>query len=105
MDKYNKIFIIIGLVLVIWIALLIAPISDKSLIDIISELSNVLNNPFHIEFCKNSIKVILLFLFIYFLVLMFLLSNKKNYRRGEEHGSAKFGNAKEVNKKYYQEPI
>ena len=106
MDKYNnKIFIIIGLVLVIWISILIAPISDKNLIDIISELSNVLNNPFHIEFCKNSIKVVLFFLFIYFLVLMFLLSNKKNYRRGEEHGSAKFGNAKEVNKKYYQEPM
>ena len=29
----------------------------------------------------------------------------KNYRRGEEHGSAKWGKPKEVNKKYMQMPI
>ena len=28
------------------------------------------------------------------------LSSRRNYRRGEEHGSAKWGNAKTVNKKY-----
>ena len=32
------------------------------------------------------------------------LSTKKNYRRREEHGSAKWGNAKQVNKKYEQKP-
>ena len=29
----------------------------------------------------------------------------KNYRRGEEHGSAKWGKPKELNKKYMQMPI
>jgi len=31
-------------------------------------------------------------------------STKKNYRRGEEHGSAKWGSASELNKKYMQKP-
>src|SRR5699024_5008088 len=33
------------------------------------------------------------------------ISTKKNYRRREEHGSAKWGNATEINKKYKQTPI
>ena len=31
-------------------------------------------------------------------------STKRNYRRGEEHGSAKWGNPKEINRKYMQQP-
>ena len=33
------------------------------------------------------------------------ISTRKNYRRREEHGSAKWGNATEVNKKYKQTPM
>ena len=33
------------------------------------------------------------------------LSTKKNYRRREEHGSARWGNANEINKKYKQLPM
>lgn len=105
MEKHNdKIFVVIGLFLVIWFSLLIAPISDKNLIDIISEINNILVNPFHINFCENSIKVILFFTLIYFLSLLVFFSNKKNYRKGEEHGSASWGNYKVVNNKYSQEP-
>lgn len=105
MSKYiDKFFIIIGLFCVIWFSLLIAPVSDKSLIDIISEINSIFSNPFHIEICKNSSRVILLFVLIYFFALAVLFSNKKNYRRGEEHGSAKWGSSEIVNKKYCQEP-
>ena len=100
----NLVFIIFGLFIVIWFALLIAPIADKNLIDIISEINILLENPFHIVFCNNSIKITLFFILIYLLFLGILFSNKRNYRRGEEHGSAKWGNIKEVNKKYCQQP-
>lgn len=33
------------------------------------------------------------------------ISLKKNYRRREEHGSAKWGIANVINKKYEQKPI
>lgn len=31
-------------------------------------------------------------------------STKRNYRRGEEHGSAKWGNPKKINRMYMQKP-
>ena len=32
------------------------------------------------------------------------MADKKNYRKREEHGSAKWGNVREINKRYSQEP-
>ena len=37
---------------------------------------------------------------VYGLGIGIILSTRRNYRRGEEHGSAKWGSAKAVNKKY-----
>ena len=37
---------------------------------------------------------------MYGLAIGVYLSSRRNYRRGEEHGSAKWGNARAVNKKY-----
>ena len=43
---------------------------------------------------------ILIFLLIYGLGIGVALSSRRNYRRSEEHGSAKWGSAAAVNKKY-----
>lgn len=43
---------------------------------------------------------VLIFLLIYGLEIGVALSSRRNYRRGEEHGSAKWGSAAAVNKKY-----
>ena len=45
-------------------------------------------------------KTVLIFIAIYGFGVGIYLSTRRNYRRGEEHGSAKWGNPKEVNKKY-----
>ena len=63
-----------------------------------------MNNPLNISWCENSIKSILIFLLIYIMIIAVYESTKKNYRRGEEHGSAKWGSASELNKKYMQKP-
>ena len=47
---------------------------------------------------------ILFCLLIYAMAIGIWLSTRKNYRRGEEHGSAKWGDAAAVNKKYRQHP-
>ena len=60
----------------------------------------VFNNPFHIELCGDSVKTVLLFLASYGLGIGIYVSTRRNYRRGEEHGSAKWGSAKKINKKY-----
>ena len=62
------------------------------------------NNPFHIEFCEDSLKTVLILLLAYGMGIGIYFSTQRNYRRREEHGSAKWGNAKTVDKKYRQNP-
>ena len=104
-SKDQKILIIIGLIPVIWIALLIAPSISGGLPTIIKDFPNVMENPFSIVLCSDSIKTILIFVVAYILGIGIYLSTKRNYRKGEEHGSAKWGDAKKVNKKYEQQPF
>lgn len=104
MRNNKKMLYILGVVPVIWIALLIAPHIDNGLIQIITEFSNIIEYPFRLTFCANSIKVSLFFVFIYIMCILFYETSKKNYRKKEEHGSAKWGIAKDINKKYMQLP-
>ena len=92
----------LGLIPVIWFALLIAPYSSQGLGKIISEFSNI--NYFKITWTENSLKTIFLFCLIYSFIIIIYISTKKNYRRREEHGSAKWGSKREISKKYKQEP-
>ena len=100
--KIARVVYIIGIIPVIWLALLVAPYIDGGLIEIIKNGSDALNNPFNITFMENSIKTILIFLLIYVLSILVYESTRKNYRRREENGSAKWGEANELNKKYKQ---
>ena len=104
MKKDNYLIYILGIIPVIWLGLLVAPISSKGLFNIIEEFSSVINHPFKIVLCENTIKVVFFFLLIYALVIAFYMADKKNYRKREEHGSAKWGNVREINKRYSQEP-
>ena len=100
--KIARIFYILGVIPIIWISLLIAPYIDKGLINIIKNASLAFSNPFKIIFTENSIKTILIFLLIYLLGILLYESTRKNYRRREENGSAKWGDAGKINKKYMQ---
>ena len=102
--KKDKIFIVLGIIPVIWLSLLIAPFSDGGIIKIIKEFPNAIENPFNITICTNTIRLIIVFLFTYFFGIGIYYSSKKNYRKREEHGSAKWGDNKEINKKYIQYP-
>ena len=108
MNYRNKIveiiLFLIGGVIISWFALLTAPNINEGLIGIINNLSNNLNNPFKIEFCENSVKTVLVFLLIYIFSIGVYIASKRNYRRGKEYGSAIWGNAIEINKKYMQFP-
>lgn len=107
MKQDNRIYImltIIGIIPVIWIALLVAPLLDGGLSKIINELPLALSTPFKINIVENSIKTVLIFLLIYVVSIGAYFSTRKNYKKGKEHGSAKWGNTREINKKYKQLP-
>ena len=95
---------VIGIIPIVWLALVIAPSVSGGLPEILSTVLVAFNEPFHIKLCEDSVKTILVLLCAYGLGLGVYFSTKKNYRRREEHGSAKWGSAKAVNKKYAQSP-
>ena len=96
---------IIGAIFVFWFGVLIAPITLKEGIStVIVEIPKVLENPFQITWCGNTLKTIVILETIYFFALFYYYSSKKNYRHKEEYGSAKWGDIKEINKKYAQLP-
>lgn len=88
------------LIPVIWAALLTAPALSGGLPEILIQLTASLNNPFSIVWVEDSLKCILLFIAAYCLGIGIYLSTLRNYRRREEHGSASWGSAAAVCKKY-----
>lgn len=104
-DRQSAIILsVIGIIPVVWLALLIAPTVKGGLPEILPKLMTVFNNPFHIVLCEDSLKTVLILLLCYGLGIGVYFSTQRNYRRREEHGSAKWGNANTVNKKYRQKP-
>ncbi len=95
---------VIGIIPVVWLALLIAPSVKGGLPEILPSLLTAFNEPFHIELCEDSLKTVLVLLLAYAMGIGIYFSTQKNYRRREEHGSAKWGSAKAVDKKYRQSP-
>ena len=89
-----------GIFPVVWLGLLIAPAAHGGLPEIVARFPAVMNDLFHIELCGDSLKTVLVLLCAYGLAVGVILSSRRNYRRGEEHGSAKWGSPRTVNRKY-----
>ena len=98
--KQGAIFAAVGMFPVVWLALLVAPTVHGGLPLIIKSFPKAIANPFSLSWQEDSLKTVLIFLWAYGLGIGIYFATRRNYRRGEEHGSAKWGNAKTVNKKY-----
>ncbi len=102
-DKFSKAHLTLyacGIIPVVWLALLLAPYVGGGLLGLVQYGGTALNDPFHIVLCGDSLKTVLVFLLCYGLGIGIYLSTDRNYRRREEHGSAKWGTAQAVRKKY-----
>ncbi|WP_347951869.1 VirD4-like conjugal transfer protein, CD1115 family, partial [Dorea amylophila] len=73
---------------------------DKNFIQILETLSEKLEQPFFITYTPYTFQCILIFTAAYFLGIGIYESQKRNYRRGVEHGSAKWGNVSEICRRY-----
>lgn len=85
---------------VVWAAVLVAPAISGGLPEILQNLTAALNNPLQITWCEDSLKTVLLFIIAYGLGIGIYFSTRRNTRPGEEHGSAKWGDARAINRKY-----
>ena len=99
-QKTKTALILVGALAAVWFGLLIAPFVSGGLPEIIIGFPKAMETPFKISLCEDSLKTVLVFLGSYALCIVILLSSEKNYRRGVEYGSAKWGNVVEVNRKY-----
>ena len=57
---------VIGIIPVVWLALLIAPSVKGGLPEILPSLLTAFNEPFHIELCEDSLKTVLVLLLCYY---------------------------------------
>ncbi len=89
-----------GALLTVWLALLAAPFLQDGLFHLLEELPGVMTRPVPITLCRDSGKTVLVCLLLYGLGLGVYQSSRKQYRRGEEHGSAAWGDVRAINRKY-----
>lgn len=98
--QVELVFYFVGAVFIVWLSVLVAPCIHKGLFDAIIYLNEAMNSPFSFELCQDTLKCILISESIYSFSYLAYYYNRKNYRRNEEYGSAKWANNKAVNKKY-----
>ena len=98
--QVELVFYFVGAVFIAWLSVLVAPCIHEGLFDAIIYLNEAMNSPFSFELCQDTLKCILISESIYSFSYLAYYYNRKNYRRNEEYGSAKWANNKAVNKKY-----
>ena len=95
-----------GLPVIWWAALLLADAIQpgRNLFELMEVLTEKLNHPFQLHYTEYTIKSVLVCTLLYAGGIGIFYSSQKNYRRGEEHGSARWGDARQICKKYSQKP-
>ena len=95
-----------GLPVIWWVAILLADAIQpgRNLFELMELLTEKLNHPFQFHYTEYTIKSMLVCTLLYAAGIGIFYSSQKNYRRGEEHGSARWGDARQICKKYSQKP-
>ena len=95
-----------GLPVIWWVAILLADAIQpgRNLFELMEVLTEKLNHPFQFHYTEYTIKSMLVCTLLYAAGIGIFYSSQKNYRRGEEHGSARWDDARQICKKYSQKP-
>ena len=89
-------------VFVLYLAVLAAGVYEDgmNLFQFMAVFPDAMNHPFAIRWTRHTVKFMLGALTIYGGAIAMFYSSHMNKRPGEEHGSAKWGNVRELDKKY-----
>lgn len=90
----------VGAILAIWTGLQIAPGRSAGLRGITEALSWGMEHPFAVRWVPESLGTVLAVLLFYFVIFAMAVSAGKGFRKGEEYGSARWGNARLIDRKY-----
>ena len=65
LSKQNIILYLFGVIPVVWLGLLIAPCLKDGLLGLVQQFGAIMQNPFKIELCEDSVKTVLVLLLAY----------------------------------------
>jgi len=100
-DKASeRVLAAIGVPVIIWLALLLAPALTGSRAELLSGLNQAMAEPLQIKLVEGSLRVALLALGAYTLGIGIYFSTRRNWRRHEEHGSASWGDVRVIVSRY-----
>ena len=87
---------------IVWLAVLMASCYEPgmTIFTLMDAFSAATKNPFSLHWTPYTMKFIGIFLLLYGGAILFYYTGQKNTRPGEEHGSASWGNVRELDKKY-----
>jgi type IV secretion system protein VirD4 len=90
-------------ILMIWFALIVASIwkSGDNILDLVEKLTSNFD-PIYIQFSEYSMLSVIIFSIIFGMIVSSYYASVKNIRTNEEHGSASWGIAKQVNRLFSQ---
>lgn len=87
---------------VVWLALLLAPCWGSGLPELLEKLTAALQSPLEITWTEHSAPSIFACTLLYLFGLALYISTCGRTRDGEEHGSARWGSARVVNREFSQ---
>lgn len=89
-----------------WAAVLIADAitPGQNLLQMMEALTEKLNHPLSLHYTEYTLKSVFICTLLYAFGIGIYYANQRNYRRGEEHGSAKWGDPRQLCKKYQDKP-
>lgn len=102
LKQEDKLLWLVGCLPVIWAGLLVGQSLGGGLADIMESLSNSLATPWTVRWTAYSPPAVLASLLGYGLALSIYSSEQGKRRDGEEHGSAAWGNPRQVNAEFAQ---
>ena len=98
----DTLFYLIGIVPVVWLALLLAQSLGGGLPELLRNLTRALEQPTNIIWTDKSLPTILICLAAYGMTVLLYRTNQGRTRDGEEHGSAAWATPASVNAQFAQ---
>ena len=98
----DPLFYLIGIIPVVWLALLLAQSLGGGLPELLRNLTSALEQPTNIVWTDKSLPAILICLAAYGMAVLLYRTNQGRTRDGEEHGSAAWATPASVNAQFAQ---
>lgn len=102
LDRAALIVLIFLVIPVAWLALMLAPImmTDPNLAQLLDGLNTAMAEPLRVRWVDASPKYLLLFVGLYTVSILAWASSRRRTKPLEEYGSARWGDARQVTKRY-----